>query len=164
MTTFKNIHCKRCSGLSLIETIIVLFLVGFMLCACTLSLIKTDDRAKVHGASKTIVTMLRGARQTAITRNAIYLVDFDQTSATASITDEIGNITGKKYFLPKGLFFDKNLDDIQFFPSGRAIKHLGGAAISSIVITCNQYSETADKITVIAGTGRVRLMKDVNNP
>lgn len=117
----------------------------------------------MHSSSNTIRTILRTTRRLAITKNAEYLTDFDKDSCKVSITDINGNQEGKTFYLPKKLFFDNTLVDIHFFPTGRAIKFGGGAAIDSIWIARKNKPEIADQITVTATTGRIKLRKNQKN-
>jgi hypothetical protein len=111
--------------------------------------------------------MLRLARQMAATRKAIYIVDFEKSSSTVRIIDEDGDQEAKTLFLPEGVFFwnaPADLDDVQYFPEGRAIKVGGGAAINSVWIARQGNPGKADRITVTATTGRVLLRKDQDTP
>lgn len=150
------------SGFTLIEIMAVLFIIGLILCIGLPSF--SSQNTQVHCAAQTIVTILRGARQIAITRQAIYIVDINKDEGTVAITDLDGDINGKTYRLPQLLYFDINPVDIQFFPSGRAIKFGGGAAISSIWITSKKKPTQGDRITVLATTGRVKLRKNQDIP
>ena len=157
----------RFPGFTLIELLFVLLIIGMVLGMCQTIFINLKRSTGVHGASRTIVTILRTARQKAISENAIFIVDFDKTLKSVSIIDAKGQLSIKTYRLPNMVDFynDANkLDDIQFFPNGRAIKLGGGAAINSIWVTSEKPSPTSDRITVLASTGRVLLRKDQPTP
>lgn len=154
-------------GLTLVEIVAVLFIAGLMITIASSTLSKAEKGVRVHAASQTVVTMLRATRQLAVSRNAIYILDLDKGSNSATIIDENGDVEGKSFRLPRYTFFANdpaNLDDIQYFPSGRAIKQGGGAAINSIWITSERNPSLSDRITVLATTGRVRLRKDQSTP
>lgn len=159
---FRILFSRR--GVSVIEMFAVLFIFGIILSLSVPSFSSLSNHSKVRTSSRTIVSILRATRQYAIARHAVYITDFDKPSGTTSIVDSNGCSEGKTFCLPRGIYFDKTLDDIQFFPTGRAIKAGGGAAINSIVITSTKKPALADKITVLAVTGRVKLKTDQDNP
>jgi prepilin-type N-terminal cleavage/methylation domain-containing protein len=151
-------------GVSIIELLAVLFIFGIILSLSVPSFSSLSNQSKLRTSSRTIVSILRATQQYATARNAVYITDFDKSTGTVAIIDSNGCSTGKTFCLPRGIYFDKTLDDIQFFPSGRAIKAGGGAAINSIVITSKKKPALADKITVVAVTGRVKLKTNQDNP
>jgi prepilin-type N-terminal cleavage/methylation domain-containing protein len=151
-------------GVSIIELLAVLFIFGIMISLSVPSFSNLSNQSKVRTSSRAIVSILRTAQQYAIARNAVYITDFDKPTGTITIIDSNGCSTGKTFCLPRGIYFDKTLDDIQFFPTGRAIKVGGGAAINSIVITSKKKPAIADKITVLAVTGRIKLKTNQDNP
>ncbi|MCK5706180.1 MAG: type II secretion system protein [Candidatus Aureabacteria bacterium] len=148
------------SGFSLIELIAVIGLILLFFGLTAPYFGKMNTGVERHGAINTVASMIKQARQLAISKNEIHFIQFfpdPPVSTAAVISDSTKTQIGRSYFLPKKLRFDKNPLEIKFSPRGNII-----SAVSNIDIDHVGNPGVFDRIELIASTGQVKITKDTN--
>ncbi|MBL8922710.1 MAG: prepilin-type N-terminal cleavage/methylation domain-containing protein [Myxococcaceae bacterium] len=87
----------RRRGLTMIELLVVVALVGIIASMSVYTLSAVNDRAKVNGAAETVATVLRNARVQAITERCTYVVQingptYNPTTAPADVPRTPGSV------------------------------------------------------------------------
>jgi general secretion pathway protein H len=119
-------------GFTLIEMIIVVFILSLLVMLVTPRLMKTLQHLEVRGAAKKISAILRYCRSESVNRSRIYSVSFDTTSRLLSVQsteegDEKSTVE-RSYPLPEEVQVEKidsgktllesSLPTFEFYPNG----------------------------------------------
>ena len=147
---------KACKGMTLIEVLTVLFIIGLMISIAVPFFGNSSKKKERNSATMTIGNIIREARQLAVSRNAIYNVDF-LTADQVSIKDVNGNQEGKTYFLPQKIQITAGPNTIQFAPQG----HINSApgSLADIKVK-HDNAPQEDVIDIIESTGQININKN----
>jgi prepilin-type N-terminal cleavage/methylation domain-containing protein len=158
MITVRNAH-----GFTLIEALIVIFLMGFISALAVPNLMNWLNKAKLNGAVNNLKGSLELAKLKAIQENGPVTVNFTansyaifrDTGATIGVHDAGEEFFGKKS-LPKGIRID--LSATTFTDTGNGSKRTRfkgrGTSTSGTVYLVNL--EGMVKKIIVSSTGRIR--------
>ena len=164
----KNIRkiCRRgIHGLSMIELMAVLFIIGVMISLAAPYFGGASKGSERHAAAKTVATLIRQARQMAVSKSAVYRVRFNNYEIwIEDVPPESIQQVGKTYYLPENIVYDT--DDIitrplpidfDFEPQG----HISTSA-NDIYLEHKGKAGLYDKIVIYEETGQIEVIKDTN--
>ena len=145
-------------GYTLVELLAVLFFIGLM-AGLAAPMIGGSRRGHArYSGSRGVTSLLRQARQLAVSRNAVYRVDFINATSVRLIDQQgVINQEGKTYILPRFVSFSGGTPaDFQFERQGHVI-----SGPVNIVINVMHTAKPGDLdvITVNTRTGQIDLKK-----
>jgi prepilin-type N-terminal cleavage/methylation domain-containing protein len=142
------------SGVSLMELLVVMFLLSLILLIAGMPLINLVTGSKLQATARELASNMRLAQREAISRGlACWIRFYESGNYRLSIPDDKGEYIHKLVQLPNGITVHRNLPtDLYFLPTGAP--SMGGTVILE--------SEQGEKLYVILtpATGRVRVSEE----
>ncbi len=109
---------KKDTGFTLIELIIVLFIIAMASSLALISIGKAKEKATLKDTARRIIITLGFAREKSIMEKANYTFSIDPDSGTYWISRDSEKSSYRQYTVPKGIKI--NGDQISFFPMGNS--------------------------------------------
>lgn len=139
------------SGFTLIETMLVVALVGVLAGIAAPAVAAGMDRYEVISASQQVASTIRSARYQAVGKNMVLRVRFDYPEAGQyQIVDEDDNAVGTVKYLDDDISFG-DFTDLEFSTAGR----LTSGVATSLVVTNGDANH--DRTIAVSRNGQVEL-------
>jgi len=167
------------AGVSLVELVIVLGIMGVIGSMAGLSIIEARPTLQADGAMRGVLSQLRTARELAISERRYMRVDFIDTSATRILREEVPGPTTTTLStvgLESGAVFSRvtglpdtpdafgvasavdfgTVTTIKFSPDGTLVNQDGSVVNGTVFVALPGAARSARAVTVLGSTGRIR--------
>jgi prepilin-type N-terminal cleavage/methylation domain-containing protein len=142
---------RSSSGFTLIETMLVVAVIGVLAGIAAPAVAAGMDRYEVISASQQVAGTIRSARYQAVGKNMILKVRFDfPESGQFQIVDADDNAVGTVQYLDSDISFG-DFEDIEFSTAGR----LTSGVAASVVLTNGDANH--DRTVAVSKNGQVEL-------
>jgi prepilin-type N-terminal cleavage/methylation domain-containing protein len=125
-------------GTTLIETLVVLALIGIVSGIAWPRLARTAAHAHLHSATAAVISTLGRGRALAMTRRRIVAVTIDSARAAVTVASDADTLVDLLLRSEYGVTISATRDSIAFGPTGRGY----GAANTTIVIARDDAADT----------------------
>ncbi|MEQ1728124.1 MAG: GspH/FimT family pseudopilin [Vicinamibacterales bacterium] len=167
------------AGMSLVELVIVLGIMGVIAAMAGLSIIQAKPAIQGDGAMRSVLSQMRTARELAISERRCMRVAFIPTSAIRIVREEVpgpSTTTLSTVGLESGAVFSQAtgvpdtpdafgaasavdfgaVTTIKFTPDGTLVDQDGNVVNGTVFVTLPGSASSARAITVLGSTGRIR--------
>lgn len=148
---------KDKKGISIIEILVVLFIIGIMMTIILPKMSKPSKGTERHVTAETIAAIFRQARQQAILNAAQYEVTFTNGNRVVNIRDvSNGQFINKSYLLPDKIQFNPIPGTFRFEANGYISLNPG----TSLRLENKNNLGVFDTINITLSTGQARVRKN----
>ena len=149
MTLHKMARHKGQIGLTLLEVMVVVAIMGIVVVFAAPSISKWTERNRLNGIARKIVNDLHFCRQKAISENKYYIIDF-QSGTPILYTIKFGDSLGT-YTDLKTITVPDSSNFITFTASGDPVFNYRGMSNSTVTLTIANADNVVKTISVNLG-------------